>query len=69
MNYLWGALTLVFGLFFSICAFKKSEFIVYRVLIARSKMMWGDNVHNFYKVVGAVLIVVAALFFAGVFGG
>ncbi len=69
MNYLWGALTLVFGLFFSICAFKKSEFIVYRVFTARSKILWGDNVHNFYKVVGVALVVVAALFFAGVFKG
>ena len=39
------------------------------LLIARSRMMWGDNVHNFYKVVGVALVVVAALFFAGVIGG
>jgi hypothetical protein len=69
MNYLWGRITLVFGVFFLVCAFKKSEFIVYRILTAQSRILWGENVHGFYKVVGAALIVVAALFFVGVFGG
>jgi len=45
-----------------ISALMKSEFIVYRILIAKSRRLWKDKVHNFYKVVGAILIVVGILF-------
>ena len=67
MNYLWGALILLFGLFIFISALRKSEFIIYRILVARSKMLWGDNVHSFYVVVGVILMGVSALFFFNVF--
>jgi hypothetical protein len=67
MNYLWGALILLFGLFIFISALKKSEFVIYRLLVARSKMLWGENVHSFYVVVGVILMGVSALFFLNVF--
>jgi len=62
MNYVWGSLVILIGLFFMISALMKSEFIVYRILIAKSRRLWKDKVHNFYKVVGAILIVVGILF-------
>lgn len=67
MNYLWGALILLFGLFMFISALRKSEFIIYRLMVARSKMLWGENVHSFYIVVGVILMGVSALFFFNVF--
>jgi uncharacterized membrane protein len=62
MNYVWGSLLILIGLFFMISAFMKSEFIVYKMLTARSRLLWKDKVHNFYKVVGAIIIIVGILF-------
>lgn len=67
MNYLYGSLMILIGLFFTISAFMESEFIVYKVLTARSKLLWKDNVHNFYKVVGILIILVGFLLIFEVF--
>jgi len=67
MNYVYGIITICIGLFFTISAFKESEFIVYKILTARSKLLWKDNVHQFYKVVGVILIVVGFLFIFDIF--
>ncbi len=61
MNYVWGSLIIVIGLFFAICAFMKSDFIVYKILTARSRRLWKDNVHNIYKVIGGIIIIVGFL--------
>lgn len=52
MNYLWGSLMVLIGLFLFISALRKSEFIIYKLLVARSKMLWGEHVHVFYIVIG-----------------
>ncbi len=44
----------------------KSDFIIYRLLVARSKMLWGENVHRFYHIVGIVLIVIGILVVLGI---
>ncbi len=62
MNYVWGSLITLIGLFFMISAFMKSEFIIYKILTARSRLLWKDNVHNFYKVIGGILIIFGILF-------
>ena len=67
MNYVYGAITIFIGLFFTISAFKESEFIVYRIFTAKSKLLWKDNVHHFYKVVGIILVLVGFLFIFDVF--
>jgi len=51
-----------------ICASLKSNFIVYRLLVYRSKMLWGDNVHRFHQISGAMVIVVGILVAVGVIG-
>jgi hypothetical protein len=61
MHVLWGCLIVAAGLFMSICGFSKSNFIVYRLMAARSKMLWGDNVHRFYQVVGIIVMAFGAL--------
>ncbi len=67
MNYVYGAITIIIGLFFTISAFLESKFVVYRILTARSKLLWKDNVHQFYKVVGIILVGVGFLFIFDVF--
>jgi len=67
MNILWGLLISLIGLFMFISALLKSEFILYRIFTMRSKMLWGENVHKFYIVVGAIITVFGILVALGVF--
>jgi len=66
MHPLWGILMIAVGLFMLICGLTKSDFIVYRLMTARSKLLWGENVHRFYQVVGAIVIVIGILAVLGV---
>ena len=68
MNYLWGSLMALIGLFLFISALKKSEFIIYRLFVARSRKLWGEKVHAFYVVVGIILMALSTLFFINVWG-
>ena len=61
MHILWGSLIIAAGLFMLVCASLKSEFIIYRLLVARSKILWGENVHRFLQIAGTMVIVFGAL--------
>jgi hypothetical protein len=65
MHVLWGILMVTAGLFLLICGRIKSDFIIYRLLVYRSKILWGDNVHRFHQVSGAIVIVVGILVAVG----
>jgi len=65
MHILWGTLIILAGLFLLICGRLKSNFIIYRLLVYRSKILWGDNVHRFHQVVGAIVIVFGVLVAVG----
>jgi len=67
MNLFWGILMIAIGAFLSISGFLKSEFTIYKILAARSKILWGDKVHVFYAVVGILVAIVGILFAAGIF--
>ena len=49
MHTLWGTLMIAAGLFMLVCGTLKSEFIIYRLMVARSRLLWGegDAVHRF----------------------
>lgn len=66
MNPVWGVIMAAVGLFMLVSGITRSNFIVYRLLVARSKMFWGENVHRFYQAVGTVLIVLGVLAALGV---
>jgi hypothetical protein len=65
MHLLWGILIVLAGLFLLICGSLKSDFIIYRLFVYRSKLLWGDNTHRFYQVVGVIVIIVGVLIAAG----
>ena len=44
----------------------RREVIHYRMLVARSRGLWRDRVHRFYRVVGLVLVVLGLLWALGV---
>jgi len=68
MHILWGCLIAAVGLFLSVFGTTKSEFIVFRLLVARSKILWGKRVHGYFQVVGVLVFVFGVLVALGVIG-
>ena len=66
MKLIWGIVFIAIGLFMLISALLKSNFIVYRLIVARSKMLWGEKVHGFYVIVGTVLTILGTLAVFGI---
>jgi len=61
MHLLWGILIVIAGLFLLVCGSLKSELIIYRLLVARSKLLWGENTHRFHQIAGVMVIVFGIL--------
>lgn len=68
MNFVLGSIMALIGFLMFLGALTKSNFIVYRLLVARSKILWGDNVHTFLGVSGVVIMALSSLFFFGIWG-
>ena len=68
MHRAWGLLMAAVGLFMLVCGTVKSEFIIYRLMVARSRMFWGegDAVHRFYQISGLIVTVLGVLWASGV---
>jgi hypothetical protein len=66
MRPMLGILMAVIGGLFAYWGATKSEFVAYRLLSARSRLLWGDQVHRFYIVVGGALAVIGLLWALGV---
>lgn len=68
MNILWGLLMATIGLLMLVAGTAKSEFIIYRLMVARSKILWGegDAVHRFYQVSGLIVMMLGVLWVSGV---
>ncbi len=67
MHVLWGILMAAVGLFMLVCGTLQSEFIIYRLMVARSRILWGqgDAVHRFYQISGLFIIILGALWALG----
>ncbi len=61
MHILYGGLTVAAGLFLLVCGTRRSEFGIYRLLVARARILWGEQVHRFHQVAGAMVIVFGLL--------
>jgi len=66
MHWFWGTLMAIIGLFMLVCGTVKSDFVVYRLLVARSRILWGDAVHRFFQVSGLIVAVLGILWASGV---
>lgn len=56
-----GIILVVVGLLFTVWGWTESQFPLYRLLAARSRILWKDHVHQFYRVVGVVMVVFGLL--------
>ncbi|MBN2280675.1 MAG: hypothetical protein JXQ65_08845 [Candidatus Marinimicrobia bacterium] len=68
MNNIWYIIMIVIGFFMFIGGLSKSNFIIYRLLVARSEKLWGKNVHRFYQVAGILLMGFGILLTLGIIG-
>lgn len=57
MGIIWGLIVAAIGVLFIVWSRQRSEFVVYRLLVARSRILWGERVHGFFQVAGAMLTV------------
>ena len=60
MHIVWGLIIAGVGALFIVWGRNKSNFGPYRLLVARSRLLWDDRVHGFYQVAGALMIVAGA---------
>jgi len=44
-----------------VCGRLKSEFIIYRLIVHRSRMLWGDNMHRFHEANGTIVVAFGVL--------
>ena len=68
MHVVWGILMAAVGLFMLVCGTLKSEFIVYRLMVARSRIIWGegDAVHRFFQISGLIILILGVLWALGI---
>ena len=68
MHTLWGTLMIAAGLFMLVCGTLKGDFIIYRLMVARSRLLWGegDAVHRFYQASGLIVILLGVLWAMGI---
>jgi predicted DNA-binding transcriptional regulator len=66
MSVFWGAAIVIVGLCLLICGLVESDFILYRLLVARSKILWDKNVHRFYQISGLLVVIVGLLVIFGI---
>ena len=63
VNALWGVVLAAVGVMFFLWGRTESTNVVYRLLVARARSLWGDRVHRSFDVSG-VLIVIAGVAYA-----
>ena len=66
-NTYFGIIMILIGLFFFISGLLRSQFFIYRRLVAKSEKMWGKNVHLFYQISGVLLIISGIILAIGMF--
>ena len=57
MSILWGLMIMAVGLILVVCGSTQSEFIVCRLMVARSRILWAEKVYRFHQVAGVMVIV------------
>ena len=66
MNLFWGLLMAAVGLSMLVCGTLKSGFIIYRLMVARSRILWSEEtVHRMYQVSGSIIMILGLLWALG----
>jgi hypothetical protein len=68
MNIIWVFVLIAVGLFMTISSITKSKFIIYRLLVARAKLLFKEKAHSFLLVSGILIIIFGMLILMGIIG-
>ena len=52
---------IIIGTFMLMGSLTRSNFILYKLLVARSKILWGKNVYKFHTISAVLIILVGIL--------
>jgi hypothetical protein len=58
---IWGLAMVVVGALMVLGARTQSNFIAYRLIAARARILWGNRVHAFLQVSGLLVILAGVL--------
>ncbi|MGI9613322.1 MAG: hypothetical protein ACR2QO_10465 [Acidimicrobiales bacterium] len=58
---IWGLAMVVVGALMFVGARTQSDFIAYRLIAARARILWGSRVHTFLQVSGALVVLAGVL--------
>ena len=58
---IYGLLMIIIGTFMLMGSLTRSNFILYKLLVARSKILWGKNVYKFHAISAVLIILVGIL--------
>ena len=64
---LWGIIMIAIGLFFVICGWTESQFSIYRLFVAKAKILWGEKAHQFLLVSGILILFAGSVMALGLF--
>lgn len=62
----WGIAMIVIGGLMALGGATQSDFVVYRLLAARSRLLWGERGHAFFIVAGMLVAVAGVLMLVAV---
>jgi len=66
MRMVWGVTMAAVGVLLASWGTTRSDSALYRLLVARSRLLWGEQVHRFHQAAGAILAVLGTLWAFGV---
>jgi len=55
MNLFWSLGMITVGALLFFCARTQSQFVFYKLLVARSRHLWGDKVYRFHQISGILV--------------
>jgi hypothetical protein len=58
---IWGLVMVVVGALMFLGARTQSNFIAYRLIAARARIVWGNRVHAFLQVSGVLVVLAGVL--------
>ena len=58
---IWGVAMVLIGALMFLGARTQSDFIAYRLIAARARILWGNRVHTFLQVSGVLVVVAGVL--------
>ena len=62
-----GTLLVLVGMYLFVCGRRKSKGTIYGLLVARARILWGDKVHAFFQIAGAMVILFGISVASGLF--